>query len=200
MIKNIIFDIGGVLVRHDPKDILDKMDIPKERKEHLLELFRTDRFFNDVDLGLYEGMLKALPSFQERHPEAKDDLQAFFDLGFLDSYTPLIKGQELLKRFQKEGYHIYLLSNFSKDGIDILKKKFDFFSYVDGELISYRVRVIKPDVRIYRLLLEKFDLMAEECLFLDDRKDNVEVSKKLGFHAIVFDENTIDSQLKEYLD
>lgn len=200
MIKNILFDIGGVLVRHDPMDILSGMDISEERKEHLFDLLRTDRFFNDVDLGIYSGMLAALPSFKERHPEAAGDLQAFFDAGFMKSYTPLQKGQELLRHFHEKGYHIYLLSNFSKDGIEILKEKFDFFQYVDGELISYRVKLVKPDLRIYRLLLEKFDLMAEECLFLDDREDNVMAARNAGLQAVIFDEKTIDSKLKTILD
>lgn len=197
-IKNIIFDLGGVIIDHSLDRTLDKMSLSKEERERLKTLIKTDKMWDDLDSYKFVHFEDALNDLLARHPKEKEEILEFFSKGFLDDYRTFEKGLSLFYRFKKEGYPVYILTNFSLDGYKKITDKFDFFSDADGILVSYKVKLIKPDRRIYRLLLEKFDLMAEQCLFLDDRPQNVEAAKKEGIHAIVYDEKTIDEELKAY--
>ena len=76
----------------------------------------------------------------------------------------------------------------------------DFLQYMDGTVFSYQYQIIKPDVRIYEQLLKNYDLRAEECVFIDDKAENVEAAKAAGYQGIVFtDYETVKEQLEEIL-
>lgn len=94
--------------------------------------------------------------------------------------------KRLIQELKMKGFRVYCLSNFSytiyMDCIDSL----DFLPCMDGGILSYRVRTIKPGAEIYRLLLSQYNLKAEECVFLDDTLFNAEKAKRLGFHGIYF--------------
>jgi len=113
--------------------------------------------------------------------------------GEIDSYFRDVSGivrlrsgaAEWLRGLKERGFGIYLLSNYPGWMFDIHSAHFDFLPYVDGMVISSRVKVMKPDPRIYRLLLEKYSLRAEECVFIDDRPVNTEAAEKLGIRSIV---------------
>lgn len=197
-IQNIIFDLGGVIIKHDPTKLIDSLRFSKEEKEHLFEILSSPHFWDDLDLGKYENISQALPHILEEYPHEKEILSAFFSSSFMGHYDLYPFGLDLYTKLNEKGYGIYILSNFSKDGIASLKKSFSFFSLADGMLISSSVHLIKPDKRIFRLLIEKYDLMAEECLFLDDREENVLSAKDVGFHSIVYKEETILDELKKY--
>ena len=88
--------------------------------------------------------------------------------------------------FLNMSYQVLVLSNFSdkvaRDNPDAL----DFLEYVDGGILSYRDGVIKPDPAIYRLLISRYDLKPEECVFLDDTQKNLDAAEKFGIHTILF--------------
>lgn len=93
----------------------------------------------------------------------------------------------MVKRTKERGYHLYLLSNYPVSYFDMHSRdKFTFMPYIDGQIVSGYVRKIKPDPDIYRLLLETYQLKPEECVFMDDRKENIAAASKLGFHTILF--------------
>ena len=98
---------------------------------------------------------------------------------------------------KKKGYNIYILSNYSKELFEMHTKDASFLKVLDGGIVSYQVKEIKPGRRIYELLLEKYDLKAEECLFFDDRADNVEAARNMGIEAI---QVTSREMLNEILD
>ncbi len=197
-IKNIIFDLGGVLIKHDPTSLIASLPYPREEKERLSEILSSNHFWDDLDLGKYENISEALPHILEAYPNEKEILSSFFSSSFMSHYDLFPFGVDLYKKLKEKGYGIYILSNFSKDGISNLKNTFSFFSLADGMLISSSVHLIKPDKRIFRLLIEKYDLMAEECLFLDDKEENVLSAKDVGFQAITYKEETILEELKKY--
>ncbi len=197
--ENIIFDLGGVLVSHDPGPYLERLFSDPKDRQRVLEILSEKDFWTNLDLGLHETYKDALPEIYGKHKKDENLLRRFFDSDFMDEYTSLKKGTELLSSFKKQGYGIYILSNFSKDGIKKLMDSFSFFDDADGMLISCDVHLVKPDKRIYRLLEEKFDLFADECLFLDDREENVLAARNAGFNSIVYSEDTIDEELKKYL-
>jgi epoxide hydrolase-like predicted phosphatase len=197
-ISTIIFDLGGVLVKHNPETCFDKLHYSSQDQEFITSLLRSGHLFDDLDLGLYDTYQEVLDSIYLKYPEKQEILKGFFLSGFMEEYDTYEKGLSLLKEFKQKGYTILFLTNFSKDGMKRLKARFDFFSLADGIVCSCDVHLLKPDSRIYRLLVEKYDLFMDECLFLDDRRENVEAAIKLGFNGIIYDEKTIDSELQKY--
>ena len=93
---------------------------------------------------------------------------------------------EWIKDLKNRGYGLYIISNYAEYMFKKTKHKLQFLSYLDGAIFSYQHKVIKPNKVIYEVLLNKYKLKAEECVFIDDRLENVEGAKALGFKGIQF--------------
>lgn len=89
-----------------------------------------------------------------------------------------------VRDLKKKGYKVYILSNFSEFGFNRVKDTFDFLPYADGALISYEVKLVKPDRKIYETLCERFDITPENAVFLDDNAKNTEAAREFGLHTI----------------
>lgn len=94
---------------------------------------------------------------------------------------------DMLRELKANGYKIYGLTNWSAETIGIAFERFDFFKEFDGIVVSGDEKLLKPDERIYKVLLERYKLKAEECVFMDDNPTNVEAAIRLGIQGIVFD-------------
>ena len=92
---------------------------------------------------------------------------------------------------KQAGYKIYLLSNYSKDLFEKHTKDAVFLNDIDGMVVSYQIHKIKPDPDIYRYLLQKYSLKAEECIFFDDRNDNTVAAQKLGIQAVTVESKDV---------
>ena len=184
MIKNVIFDMGNVLIRFDRKLFLDRLDVSREDKEILLrEVFASvewaqmDRGSKTEETAL-ESMCRRLP--ERLHPEA-EKLVFHWD----EPLIPIPGMYELVEELKQKGYGIYLLSNASvrqpEYWLRIPESRF-----FDGMLISAHVQAVKPQPEIYRLCLEKFGLRAEESFFIDDVAANIEGALYCGLFGAVF--------------
>ena len=183
MIKAIIFDIGNVLKRFEYKEHLQKLFPDCTTRDKIYSAIWGTGYWKLLDLGedsdsVFAKMTAAEPDYKS---EIKLTLETIGDCMYRQDYAiPWIK--ELKSR----GFAVYYLSNYS----DFVKKAspevLDFLPYTDGGIFSCDVKMMKPDLRIYRLLLEKYDLKAEECIFIDDRMENVEAAIKCGMEAIHF--------------
>ena len=92
---------------------------------------------------------------------------------------------------------MYILSNFHKESFETVSSKHEFFSYFDGGIVSAYHQCLKPDEKIYRLLIDKYGLKPEETLFIDDLAENVEAAGKIGINTIhITDYNTLSDRLK----
>lgn len=91
---------------------------------------------------------------------------------------------EKAQKLKEKGYGIYILSNYSQELFEKHTKDAPFISLADGVVVSYQIHITKPDEKIYRYLLDKYNLKAEECIFFDDREENTEAARKLGIEAI----------------
>lgn len=192
-IHSIIFDIGQVLVDFNWKSYIEGLGFSKEVTQRLKEATVLSPLWNEQDRGDYD-IKDLIELHTSKDREIKEEIEVFFDkieeIVEERPYAP-----KLLKELQKAGYQVLLLSNYGKYAFQIARKKFNFLSYIDGGVISYEVGVIKPDKAIYQCLIDKYHLNPEECIFIDDKPENIEAAEEIGFHGIVFE--TIQQVLEE---
>ena len=197
MIRNLIFDVGNVLLEYRWFDMLTKdYGLSAEEANRIgNEMFEPDLWGVELDGGkitLDEAILK----YGEMYPQDITVIEWFLRNGELMAVKrPEIWGK--IARLKEKGYKIYILSNYSKELFEKHTKDAAFLKVLDGGIVSYQVKEIKPYRRIYELLLNKYDLKADECLFFDDRADNVEGARNLGIQAV---QVTSREMLNETLD
>ena len=186
MIKNIIFDMGRVLVEFCPEYFLTREGITdKDERELLLrEVFHHEDWTN-MDAGImdeqemYDKAILRIP--KHLHETAR---QLIFNWN--DPIIPVKGMEELIRECRKQGYGIYLLSNASV-AQPVYWLRIPGHQYFDGTVVSALEKVMKPDIRIYKILLERFDLEPEECLFIDDVERNIRGAEKAGIKGYLFD-------------
>ena len=196
-IKNVIFDFGQVLVYFQTKYMVDTFTENEEDRKLLSQVIFDRLYWDRLDSGTISNE-ETVKLCKERLPERLHDLCEKIYYGWIYN-IPEIEGMRELLKYLKATYNVklYLLSNISKyfsshkDEIPILKE-------LDGYVFSGEIGITKPSDEIFKHLLEKFNLKAEECIFVDDRIDNIEGAIRNGLNGYVFDGSA--SKLKEYLD
>ena len=195
MIKNIIFDCGRVIMQYDEKYISSFFADSEDDAELLARVAMHRKYWNAFDEGTLteeaylEAVKKELP---ERLHTAVEGLCAEWT-----SHMPPVEGiEDVIKEIKASGKGLYLLSNFNKRlrGELYLAPSLLLF---DGLVISGEVGMVKPNENVYRYLLDKYRLDPAECLFVDDRADNIEAGEKLGIKGYLFDGDS--KKLREYL-
>lgn len=183
-VENIIFDVGQVLVTYDWQTYLKGFGFSEDKYERLADtLFRSESW-NERDRGVLteeecvQGYVDALPEYEA---DIREIMRRTPETITVRDYS-----QTWLKYLKNQGYHIYILSNFSQYMLDIMRPQMTFLKYVDGEIFSCEVKDIKPNAGIYKALLTRFGLKPEKSVFLDDRGENCEAAQKQGIRAIVF--------------
>ena len=188
MIKNIVFDMGNVVIRFDPAAFIARFGVSAEERDMLLrEVFRSPEWVM-MDRGTLTDEQCAdilCPRLPEHLRDIARKLIAFWDRPILETegICPLI---EELKGL---GYGIYLLSNASCRQPDYWQRV-PASRFFDGTLISYSVKLVKPMPEIYEKFFETFSLKREECFFIDDSPANVEAALYVGMPATVFHNDT----------
>lgn len=183
MIKNLIFDFGKVLVDYDYEAFFLKY-IPDETKRKAIpSIFNYDlQMVIDREAKPFSAIMDDLIS---RNKEMENEIR-IFEEHYTEVVTEEIAGmKELLTRLKAEGYKLYGLSNWCSK-VYITMAQFDIFKLLDGHVISSEEKLVKPDPEIYECLFNRFGLKPEECIFTDDRTDNIEGGRSLGMEGIVF--------------
>jgi putative hydrolase of the HAD superfamily len=183
MVKNIIFDLGNVLISFKPSEYFEKNNYPEAIKATIL----SDIFGSKEWLMLDNGEIttpEAIDAIAKRSPLNKEEIDHIFNLR-TDLMFPLDQNVRLLPGLKKRGFRLYYLSNFPLDIFDEIKSGYYFFKHFDGGLISAEVKFSKPDVGIYKTLLEKYSLIPEECLFIDDAEINITAAEAIGMKGLV---------------
>lgn len=185
-VKNIIFDVGQVLVSYEWEDYLKSFHFLEEEEKLIAEAVFKSQTWNERDRGLFpeEEYLKqfiaALPAEYEEDVKRvlRESEKTIQIKDYAETWTSYLKSQ---------GYHLYILSNYSQFMLDHTRaNKMPFLKNMDGVIFSCEVKEIKPEPQIYRTLLTRFGLKPEESVFLDDRPENCEAARVLGIHAIEF--------------
>lgn len=196
MITAIIFDIGNVLVDFCWEEYLDGFPFPANIKRRIAEATVLNDAWNEFDRGFYPEE-ELVRGFVRNAPDIEKEIRQVFGnihdmLRRRDYAIPWI--QEL----KAMGMKVYYLSNFSEKAARECADTIDFIPYTDGGILSYEEKIVKPDPKIYRLLLSRYGLIPEQCVFFDDREENCEAARKLGIHGVRFTarENAIEELKK----
>ncbi len=184
MIENIIFDFGNVLFEWNQDEIVTNYSNNKEEQEILKNvIFKSDEWFK-LDDGSMEYQ-EIIPLFKEKLPtNLKNKVEEIMRTW----YTKMPINQEicdLIKELKENNYKIYALSNTHIPVYEYVKK-LEIGKYFDGFLISAVEKMMKPNEEIYYRLFEKFDLVPQECFFIDDSEKNILASRKCGMEGYIF--------------
>lgn len=182
MIKNVVFDLGNVLLSFIPSEYFDKKRYPENIKTRIL----SDIFHSEEWQMLDRGEItteEVIDIIALRSSLKRDEIAHVFNLR-TDILYPLDNNIKLLPILKKRGYRLYFLSNFPMDIFEEVTSGYYFFKYFDGGVISAHAKSSKPDSLIYKILIEKYSLIPEECLFIDDLEINVKASETLGMKGI----------------
>jgi len=184
-IDTLIFDLGKVLIEWEPRDLYRKIfDTEKEMEYFLSEVCTMD--WNELQDGgrpLEEAMNLLIPQF----PQYEKEIRAYYGR-WLEMLGGSIKGtEEILTRFYKEKkYKLYALTNWSAETFPHALARFHFLEYFKGILVSGAVKLKKPDPRIYQMILDRYNLTAQKCLFIDDSLRNIKAAQAMGIQTIHF--------------
>ena len=185
MIGNIVFDIGNVLTDFRWKGFLRDKGFDEDMVERIAEASIMSPCWEEFDRGDWDEE-RLLQEFIKNDPEIEQELRSSFScvtgmVTIRDYAIPWIK--ELKER----GYRVLYLSNFSYKAYVECAEALTFLPYMDGGILSYREKLVKPNPEIYRLLLDRFSLLPRETVFLYDTLKNVEVAREQGIYGIHFE-------------
>jgi len=181
VIKNIIFDIGNVLVYYKPIEFLSKK-YPQEDVLFLFSAIFDTQEWLELDKGT-KTETEVLRIFIERNPEREAILRDVM-LDLCSIFAPIESTVKILNLLKARGYNLLYLSNISHQIYACIFKKYDFFNNFDGGIISAKLNMMKPDAEIYQSLLSKFNIKPEESIFIDDTIQNTLAAEQLGFLTI----------------
>lgn len=186
MIKNIVFDIGNVLVDFRWRELMEELHLSKEEQDRFEVSVFGSRWWETLD----HGTLDEDEAVRHLREDNKEYLEAF-DLVW-ENRDKLVRPYDYsvkwIQSLKEKGYQVYLLSNYPEKLFTLHTEvgSFPFLDFVDGKVVSGFVKMIKPNADIYEYLLKQYDLKAEESVFIDDREDNVEGARHVGMQGIVF--------------
>lgn len=197
MIKNIVFDMGNVLVRFDPQHFVSKIaDDPSIQKMLL------DQIFGSTDWIRFDGGLLTKEELRTRvQKRLPKEIRSAADTLLDNWYREMSAIPEmnfLAKALKKVGYRLYLLSNAPEDFYRF-KEQFPILEQFDGLFVSSDWKMLKPEKEIYRTFYSHFRLNPRECFFIDDSLANIFCGEETGMQGMVFrgDMAVLEDSLKK---
>ena len=193
MIKNIIFDFGNVIGRFDYNETISNFTNNEEEKKFLI-----DKVLNSPEwlkYGLMDSGLVSYDSIVKLINDRTNNKYSELVNKMINNYYKYITISDeitnLVKSLKEKGYNLYILSNTSKEVVNEFKD-YEIFKYFDGFVLSYKINMLKPNDGIYKYLLDKYNLIPEECLFIDDREDNIATANKFGIKGRFVNKDDIE--------
>jgi len=180
-IKNIIFDLGSVILKGKPISVLDDIDIDEDVYNDLKIFFDN---WENLDMGI--------GSLEDKYNECNfsSDLDIYKD--YLVHYYKYRKINmnliDMIKKLKNNDYNVYIFSDNNNDFFEFFKNN-KLFDIVDGYLFSCEYGTLKRDRRLFEIFIDKFKLESRECYFIDDKEVNIKIGNEYGFKGFVFNEN-----------
>lgn len=202
MIKNIIFDIGNVILQFDVEEIISNFTRKKSEKQFIINnIINSPEWlqYSLIDTG-FISREQAIEIVEDRTNHINDELIEKFWYRYNDYSFINDNVIDIIKELKEKDYKIYLLSNINSHTYNHIKDN-KLFNLVDGYVFSYIEHQVKPYVGIYNTLLERYKLIPQECLFIDDNIKNIKTANELGIQGKkVIPDNfeSVVQTLKEY--
>ena len=196
MIKNLIFDIGGVLLDYNPKTYLDKLNIEESKRKKLNDIIFHNHRWKDC-LNGYITNSELIEYLVKENKKYKSEIEQILSKENLKYMLP--PKQEMIeyyKSLKQKGYKIYLCSNITKDTYNYINDSFEIIQVAEGGVFSCFENISKPNVEIYKKLIKKYKLDIEKSTLIDDTNRNIVSANDIGLKGILF--NNIED-IKEIL-
>ena len=182
--KDIVFDFGGVLIDWNPRYLYRKIFQTEKEVEWFLDNVCTSQWNTQQDAG--RSFEEGISLLENKFPE-----YAFAIRFYYTRWEEMLGGEiaatvQILHELKKRGYRLYGLTNWSAELFPIAQKRFGFLKEFDGIVVSGQEKLVKPDPQIYARLLERYNLRAPNCLFIDDNQANISKAADLGFETVLF--------------
>ena len=185
MIKSVIFDYGNVLVDWNPAYLfLPVFDGDEQKCRYFTDNVCNREWFTRMDRG--ENMDKCVAELQAAFPEYADAVAMFRDRWFEMCHGDIPGMLDIINGLKAKGVGVYGLTNWPAATFAEARRRFKTIASIDNYVVSSSVNLVKPDPAIYKLLMTRFGLIAQECVFIDDRVDNVNAAIALGMSGIVY--------------
>lgn len=199
MIKNIIFDIGNVLLEFNPKEYFSKYFNDEQKGNDICHKLMHSDIWKKYDLGEYT-LSDVMNQFKKRFPEYENDIESVLEM-WVTILNPIESSICKIEELRGRGYEVYLLSNLNKEAHLYIEEEYTIFDMVNGYVLSYLERLAKPDEKIYDCLVRRYQLNVHECVFIDDLKENVEAAIAFGMKGIVYtNKEEVEEKLESLLE
>ena len=177
-----LFDLGGVFFDWDPKYFFENIFSDSDNLEYFLSSVCNDEWNIKQDAGrtIKDAEEELIPKF----PQYKEQIKLYYPNHRRMIKEVFTESVDILSELKEKNYSSYVLSNWSSETFVSMTDDYPFLKHFDGLLISGEVKLVKPNPKIYELAMQRFNLELEETVFIDDRLENVQAAKKLGFKII----------------
>ena len=183
MIKNVIFDLGGVVLGRDFQRLGEVLG---NTFAFISEDKAFPEYWSEFDRGTYTRKEVTAMLAEDYNLTLEDADRQVQEL--LELLQPIPETDELIRELKAQGIKCYVLSNMSEEFYAELLK-FPVFELFDGAVVSYQERVNKPDAKIYEIILSRYGLEPSETVFADDKIANTEAASRFGIHTVTYDCN-----------
>lgn len=184
MIKNIVLDVGKVLVAWEPEQAMRGLGMDEPTVNAVADATVRTPDWDEMDRGALEDE-EMIARFTAHAPAYADEIRFFVEhVGAAIRRFPYT--MDWIARMKQSEYRVYILSNYARRTFRQTGEELAFLDLVDGAVFSYEIKMVKPEPGIYQTLCRKYGLKPEECLFLDDRQENVDGARAVGMEAICF--------------
>ena len=182
-VKAVIFDLGMVLVDFRYRAYMEEIGFDEDAIAFFADNIVLSPLWCRLDRGEL-SMKEITEILKERYPQYRNEIEVFFT-NIRGIVIPFPESYGYIKRLKDMGYQVYILSNYPDELYEMQYESWDFLPLADGVVISAKEKLAKPEEAFYKLLLNRYGLSPEECIFLDDREDNVTAARSLGIRSIL---------------
>ena len=179
-----VFDLGGVLIDWNPRHLYRKLFHHETDMEHFLATICTTEWNLHQDAG--RTFAEACAALKLEHPGNAEMIDAWFERFDEMMAGPIAGTVDILAELREQEVPIYALSNWSAETFTFAQRRFEFLQWFRAIFLSAQVHLVKPDPRIFQCFCERFVLIPEQIIYIDDLQHNVEAASRIGMHAIRF--------------
>lgn len=183
-IQTVIFDLGGVLIDWNPRYLYRKLMKSEAEIDYFLGNICTFAWNGQQDAG--RSFQEATETLQAQYPEHADMIAAYYGRWEEMLGGALEENVEIFRQVKRTGLPVYALTNWSAESFIPTKERFDFLHEFEGIVVSGEEKVAKPEARLFRILLERYDIEARSAAYIDDSASNIATAKNLGLYTIHF--------------